>query len=453
MLEEEIVYPCSCHFVQYWRGLNVLSNWNTMNRTVACFCFAIATIVFPHFSFAQEAQSNSKDWARWRGPTGNAIASADQKPPTSWSATESVIWKSKVPGTGHASPIIFADKIFLATAELKSQSQSVVCFDRQSGSQLWQTEVNNGEFPKKIYPKNTHASSTVATDGNHVFAVFNHHGAVDLTKLGFDGEIVWKKKVGNYDPFYKFGFGASPIIHNGKIIVTTESKVDSGIYAFDLKTGSQIWKIDRDGVSSYSTPVVAKVSGKEQLLISGGSKVKSYDPKTGAQNWETPTDWKVSCGTMVWDENMVFISGGYPAQQTLAMNASDGKLVWENNVKSYEQSLLAVNGYIYAHSDNGVLYCWRAADGQEMWKNRFGSRRNPVSVSPVLANGNIYFTAENGETVVVKLDPKEFKEVARNKLGDKAFATPAFCDNQIYTRVGDSSTGSDHQWLYCLGKK
>jgi len=294
----------------------------------------------------------------------------------------------------------------------------------------------------------------VATDGKHLFAVFNHHGAVDVTKLDLDGNVVWKKKVGNYDPFYKFGFGASPIVYDGKIIVTTESKVDSGIFAFKTGSGEPVWKIKRDGISSYSTPVIAPVAGKEQLLISGGGTVNSYDPKNGSKNWSTPTNWKVSCGTMVWDGDLVFISGGYPAQQTLAINAANGKLVWDNNVKSYEQSLLAVDGYIYAHSDSSVLYCWRASDGQEMWKTRFSpNRKFPVSVSPVLANGNIYFTAENGETVVVKLDPKEFKEVARNKLGDAAFATPAFCDNRIYTRVGDSSTGRDHQWLYCLGKK
>ena len=419
--------------------------------TLRILFFTVA--VFCSQADAQDAQTNSKDWARWRGPTGNAIAPVGEKPPTKWSATENVVWKTKIPGRGHASPIVIGDKIFLSTAEVEEKSQSVVCVDRSSGELLWQKEVNEGGFPKTIHRNNTHASPTIATDGEHVFAVFNHHGAVHLTKLDLSGDIVWTKKVGNYQPTYEFGFGASPIVHAGKIIVTTESKVDSGIFAFEIESGDPVWKIKRNGISSYSTPVIQDVGGKERLLISGGSRVSSYDPKTAEKDWETPTRWQVSCGTMVWDGGMVFVSGGFPAQQTLALNAKSGELVWDNNVKSYEQSLLAVDGYIYAHGNNGVLYCWRASDGEEMWKKRFSPRKkSPVSVSPVLANGHIYFTAENGETVVAELNPKEFKEVSRNQLGDYAFATPAFCDNRIYYRVGDSTTGKDHQWLYCLGE-
>ena len=150
---------------------------------------------------------------------------------------------------------------------------------------------------------------------------------------------------------------------------------------------------------------------------------------------------------------MVFASGGYPAKETLAVNSKNGTVVWRNKTKVYEQSLLVVDGYVYAHAENGVLYCWRAADGKEMWKSRFSKKKQAQSVSPVLASGNIYFTAENGETVVIKLNPKALEIVARNQLGDLAFATPAFCDNRIYARVGDSTTGEDHQWLYCLGQK
>jgi outer membrane protein assembly factor BamB len=150
---------------------------------------------------------------------------------------------------------------------------------------------------------------------------------------------------------------------------------------------------------------------------------------------------------------MVFASGGYPSSQTIGINAGTGKKVWDNPAKVYEQSMLVVNGYIFAHSDNGVIYCWRAKDGKEMWKQKFSNRRVPVSASPVLAGGNVYFTAENGETVIVKATHEGYQEVARNRLGDEAFASLAFVNNRIVTRVGDSSSGSRKEWLYCLGEK
>jgi len=399
---------------------------------------------------AQDAQTNPNDWARWRGPTGNAIATSEQTPPTSWSMDTNVIWKSKIPGKGHASPIVIGEKIFLATANPDKQTQSVVCVSRTNGELVWEKQVNKGGLPAKIHPKNTHASSTVATDGKQLFAIFNNHGKINATCLDFEGNIVWNKEVGVYQSFYKFGFGSSPIVHDGKLIITNENKVESAIIAYDVKSGDEAWRIKRDGISSYSTPFIVEVAGKEQLFISGGKTVKSFDPKTGSENWKAKANWDVSCGTMVVEGDMVYASGGFPARHTVALNAKNGKLVWENNIKSYEQSLLAVDGHIYLHSDNGILHCFDAKTGTEKWKKRF---IKPVSVSPVLAGGNIYFTAENGETVVVKHDPEKFTEVARNKLGDVAFATPAFCDNRIYTRVGFDSAGTDHQWLYCLGKK
>lgn len=408
--------------------------------------FRIPFIVVVSFLFVFQVNAQD-DWSRWRGPTGNGIA-ANQTPPTEWSSTENVIWKVAVPGRGHASPIILGDKIFLATADKEQQTQSVLCYSRGAGEQLWQTVVNTGGLPTKIHPKNTHASSTVATDGERIFAVFNHDGIVDVTALDLDGKEVWKEKVGSYNAKYPFGFGASPIVHNGMVIVANEGRVDAAVVAFDAKTGKQKYKIKRGDMSSYSTPVIAKVGGKEQMFQSGGETVSAYNAETGEQNWTSPAQWQVSCGTMVWDKNLVFTSGGFPAQQTIALNAKTGKIVWQKPVKVYEQSLLAHDGYVWGHSDKGVIYCWKSDTGQEMWKEKFSKRKKPVSVSPTLVGEHIHFTAEDGETIVVKRNPKKFELVARNQLGTSAFATPAFCGDRIYTRVGDG----DQEWLFCIGK-
>lgn len=411
----------------------------------ARFLVLIFITLIPSFLFGQS------DWPRWRGPEGNGIASS-QKPPIQWSLDNNVIWKVKVPGRGHASPIILGGKIFLATADEAKQTQSVVCFNRGSGKQIWETEVNSGGFNPRIHRKNTHASPTIASDRQHVFAAFSHHRGVHVAALDLDGKEVWKKKVGDYQSSYPFGYGASPIVHGDSLIVTNENDADAAVVAYDAETGDERWKISR-GKTSYSTPVVTTVAGKEQLLLSGGQRVASYDPSNGKQLWSAPASWAITCATMVWNGDMVFASGGYPNGQTLGINAQTGKKVWDNPAKVYEQSMIAVDDYVFAHADNGVIYCWRAKDGQEMWKQKFSNRRVAVSASPVFANGNLYFTAENGETVVVKATHEGYEEVGRNMLGDEAFASQAFCGNRIFARVADSSSGSRQEWLYCLGEK
>ena len=196
--------------------------------------------------------------------------------------------------------------------------------------------------------------------------------------------------------------------------------------------------------------MIAEVAGRTQLLISGGAKVSGYDPESGDELWKVPAKWQVSCGTMVWEGDMVFASGGFPAQQTLAINAKTGKLVWDKPAKFYEQSMLVHDGRLYGLSDRGVIYCWRAETGEELFKQRFEA---PVSASPILADGNIFFTAENGNTLVIKAGTDQFEEVARNKLGNSAFASFAITDNKIYARAGFGAGAKLKEYLYCLGKE
>ena len=402
--------------------------------------------VLPVWNSVTSAQTESKDeWSRWRGPTGNGIAAADQKPPTEWSSNKNVVWKVEVPGRGHASPVIVGDKIFLATSDKGDGTQSVACYDRKSGDPKWMTECNKGGLARRIHPNNTHASSTIATDGEHVFAVFSHHGQIEAFALDYDGKIAWKKTVGNYKPKYPFGYGASPIVYDDVVLVSNENQDNGGISALSKKDGSVKWKIDRNGLSSYSTPVITELDGKDQLLISGGNAVRSYDPKNGKELWSADAKWIVTCGMMVWDGDLVFASGGYPTQQTLAVNYKTGEVVWQNAEKAYEQSMLAHDGYLYFHNEVGALTCYRCSDGKQMWKQRFA---RGVSASPTLVNGNIYFPAENGKTMIVKANPEKFEKVATNQLGDATFATPAFCGQQMFIRVAEEG----QEYLYCIGK-
>jgi hypothetical protein len=152
----------------------------------------------------------------------------------------------------------------------------------------------------------------------------------------------------------------------------------------------------------------------------------------------------------VWDGDLVFASGGYPKAETVAVKADgSGRVAWRNGTKCYEQSMLAWEGHVYAVSDAGVAFCWSAADGTERWSARVSGK---PSASPVLAAGNIYVSDERGLTTVFRADPKEFKEVAKNRLGDQAYATPSFCGNRIYARVAKGSGPRRQEYLYCIGK-
>jgi len=394
---------------------------------------------------AQPAQA--QQWARWRGPQGDGTA-AEQTPVTDWSVSSNVIWKSKVPGKGHSSPIVTAARIFLTTSDQDKETQSVLCFDRGTGELIWTKVVNQGELPEKIHLKNTHASPSVAIHDDLVFALFHNHGEQKLIALNFDGSVVWEKSLGAYEGLYPFGVGASPIVYGELLIVPHENEASSNIFGLRAATGEKVWTARRQH-TNYSTPVVANMRGKDQLLISGQSSVTSFNPTDGKKNWSVPAQWKVTCGTVVWDQERVYASGGYPVQQTIAVSSDGAKKVWDAPVKAYEQSMIVVGEHLYSLSDRGIIYCFDAATGEVAWKERF---KGPVSASPIYANGNIYFTVESGETIIVKADPTKFQVVATNQLGTHAFASFALVGNKIITRVGDDSTGEYQEWLYCLGE-
>lgn len=393
--------------------------------------------------------ATADEWLQWRGPHGNGTTT-NQSPPVRWDQSTNLLWKSPVPGRGHSSPIIVKEKIYLTTADEKRQTQSLLCYDQASGEPLWSRKVHEGKLVKRIHKKNTHASPTIASDGKSLFVYFNNDESVLLTKFDLQGNQIWQKKPGGFRPYYAFGFAASPTIHKSSVIVSAESEKIGFICAYDKETGRELWRTDRPS-TSYSSPIVATVEGQEQLLLSGGKSVSGFDPMSGKRLWSTPTIWQVSCGTLVWSDRLVFASGGYPRPQTLCVKADgSGELVWQNKVKCYEQSLLYHDGFLYGISDAGIGFCWRATDGEEMWKARM---EGPVSSSPILVDGKIYYSSERGSTFVFRASPKKFDLVAENKLGDSAFATPAFCDNRIYARIGFEEDGRLQEYLVCIGEK
>lgn len=398
--------------------------------------------------------SADRDWPWWRGPTRNGISAdgPEAKVPTKWSATENILWKAEIPGRGHASPVIVDGKIYLTTADDKAQTQSIVAFDAESGRQLWKSDLNQGGFPSQIHKNNTHASPTVACDGERLFVTLNFEKAAHCFATDLSGKVLWKVRFAGFDPGqYPFGYAPSPVLYRNLVIVAAESESERSLVALERATGKEVWRTPRTTHTSYSTPSIGFVAGRDQLLMSGGDQITGYDPATGKQIWTAPGTAAATCGTAVWEGDIVIASGGFPKSNTTAVKADgSGKVVWSVPQKLYEQSLMAYQGHVYALLGNGMLYCWRTADGKEMWRQRL---LGPVSASGVAAGGHIYWANERGTLYVFKANPEKLELVAENVLGDETFASPAIVGGRIYLRVGHRDEAGRREVLYCIGTK
>lgn len=408
-----------------------------MNPSLLCVCLVPVVLL---------STTNADDWPVWRGPNGNGISPAETAPAPDWASADPR-WKSIVPGRGHASPVVSGDLVAVATAT--DDGQFLLAYDRADGTIRWKTRVHEGGLPEKLHKKNTAASSTPAADAERFYVLFHNGGRLMLTAVDRQGSVVWQTDTGSFVCDYNFGYGASPTLHGGKVIVASECG-DGYLAAFSVEDGSEIWRTDRKIPTTYSSPIVAQTGGREQLLISGAEKIWSYDPETGSLLWSAEGTCPVTCGTMVWNDEAVFASGGYPTKKTVAMKSDgSGEILWENDDKSYEQSLLYHDGHIYTLNDGGIAICWDAATGEEKWKERLGG---PVSASPVLASGLIHVMNERSEVFVFRPDPKKFELVSKHQIGDEGFATPAFSGNSVIARIAEWSGEDRQEYLVSFGE-
>lgn len=399
-------------------------------------------------SAAETVRISSEDWPWWRGPQRNGVASADQNPPLTWSATENVLWRAPVPGRGHGSATVVGDRVFLAAADAETEQQLLICFDRRRGEERWRTVVHEGEFPEGGNERATLASSTPACDGARVFINFLNGGAVYTSALDLDGEVLWQRKVSDY--LLHQGYGSSPAIYQHLVIAAADNKGGGSMVAMDRRSGEKVWQRPRPATPNYASPIVLHVAGRDQLLLTGCELVTSLDPATGEELWEIAGATTECVTSTITDGERVFTSGGYPRNHIAAVVADgSGEVAWENRTRAYVPSMLIHEGHLYAVLDAGIATCLRSDTGEELWKARLGGT---FSSSPVLVGDRIYATNEPGQTFVFKATPEGYEKLAENKLGDNVFATPSICGGRIYLRVAHHEDGRRQEYLYCLGE-
>jgi outer membrane protein assembly factor BamB len=367
------------------------------------------------------------DWPLWRGAQQDGIVQ-DSNSPTTWSVTEGVQWKAEVPGIGHSSPVVCGDRVFVTTATVSPPSQSLLCYRLSDGQPLWSTGLHKGKLPK-THEKNSHASATPAADGRHVFTAFVVDDAVWASCIDFDGKVVWQVSPGPFVSFW--GYGSSPTLYNGLLIVAADNRgsklerlrATSFLAALDTASGKVIWRTARPEEHSFGTPIVAKISGRAQLLLHGGGKVVGYAPENGEVLWETSTAIERSANSMAVDGSRVFCTGIYPDKEALAIDIrkEDSTFIavpsW--STKKYASDVpspVAAEGKLFVLQDQGILLCVNSATGELMWRKRL---TGTFSASPLLSGGLLYVSNEEGVTTVVDVNTNG-ETVAENALAGRS---------------------------------
>jgi outer membrane protein assembly factor BamB len=389
--------------------------------------------------------ARAEDWPWWRGPRGDGT-SMEQRVPLHWSSKSNVVWRTTVPGVGHASPIVQGDSVFTVSALPDSEERVLLRFDRGTGRVRWQKTVLTAPFEKK-HALNSHASSTPATDGKAIYVAFLDRDKMLVAAYDLDGQQKWLVRPGPFQSMH--GFCSSPLLYKDKVIVNGDHDGESYLVALSREDGRVLWKTPRDNhTRSYCVPLIRELGGRSQMVLSGDMCVASYDPNTGARHWviDGPTEQFVASPVYSEKEDLLFITGGYPAHHILAINphgsgnVTKTHIVWRT-VKgaAYVPSPIIVGDYFLIISDSGVAHCFAAKSGRLLWQERLGEHH----ASLISAQGLVYFLSAEGVTTVVKPGP-EFVSVARNELGERCFASPAVSGGQLFIR-GDRS-------LFCIGK-
>jgi outer membrane protein assembly factor BamB len=372
-----------------------------------------------------------------------------------------VAWKVALPGSGHASPITWGDRIFLATCLPTDQERALVCLRRSDGRQLWRANVLNAPLEDK-HALNSYASGTPVTDGRSVYVAFlevDQHkipapnvgtprmispGRMVVAAYDYDGRQQWIARPGDFVSAH--GFSSCPILYDDLLIVNGDHDGDGYIVAIDSQTGETRWKVARENKTrSYVTPIVRQIGRRTQMVLSGSLSIVSLDPRTGAAHWsiEGPTEQFVA--SMVFDGHWFFMTCGYPDYHVMAIrpdgsgDVTDTHVAWHStSARCYVPSPVVLNGYLIVADDRGTCNCFDAQTGQRYWQARLGSGFN---ASLVHANGLVYLVATDGKTQVIR-PGKKLDVVAENDLGEPVSASPAISDGQLLIRT--------HQSLYCI---
>ena len=414
-------------------------------------------IAFASLLVVCAAPVQAEDWPMFRGSRRSGI-STETKAPEKWSNTENIKWKAPLPHPGNSSPIVSAGRVFVTCAEDKrGHGRSLYCFDAATGKPLWVRTVQY-EAIEPTHSTNPHAASSPASDGQRVVV---WHGSAGVHCYDHDGKELWKKDLG---PFrHIWGYAASPVILDGRVILNCGPGNRSFIIALDLKTGDELWKLDVPGaddknpqgkwMGSWSTPVPFTASGQQQLLIHLPDAVKALDPRTGRELWSVRGVGDLSYTDPVINENATLAAALSGFQGPAIGFRPEGKgditdtsRLWRTTDRNQLPQRIGTgvifNDILYVPGET-VIQCLDLKTGKELWRHR-PDGSTFWSPTAATADGKIYITSQKGTTYVIKANPAAFTLLSANALGEPTNSAPAISNGRLYLRT--------FQHLYCIGE-
>jgi outer membrane protein assembly factor BamB len=391
------------------------------------------------------------NWPTWRGPGGDGV-SGETGLPVKWSPTENVTWKLAMPDVSGSTPVIWGNLIFLSVAE--NDSIALWAVDRNTGATKWKKPLAPTDMKVR---KGNGSSPSPVTDGKTVWVM---SGNGHFKAFDFAGKELWHRDIWkDYGQFgLNHGYGSSPLLLNDGLIVQVlhGMKTDdpSYIVKFDRNTGKTLWKIERptdavvESPDSYTTPVLMQIGGKPNIVVTGGDYITGHDPATGKELWRrggmnpkaNPMN-RVVASALVHRDMLYVPTRVNPLQAFRAGSGVD--LAWSTPNGPDVPTPVTDGQYLYMINDRGIAWCFDARTGKEVYA---GQRIRPAiySSSPVLADGKIYMTNEEGLTTVLRAGAK-FEVLAENALDEYTLSSPAISDGQIFIRT--------KQALYAIGKR
>jgi len=432
-----------------------------------------------------ETPSSGGNWPKWRGPLDTGVAPAGD-PPVTWSETENIRWKVKIPGSGHSTPIVWNDQIFLQTAipVVKSEADLpatnagdqersadrpprrgfggirpakpdnpyqfvLLCLDRKTGKTLWQ-KVAREEVPHEGHHKDHgFSSASPVTDGRHIWAYFGSRG---LYCYDLAGNLKWEKDLGDMETRNGFGEGTSPALDGDTLVITWDHEGDDFIVALNKHTGDELWRQPRNEPTSWATPLIVQHDGKRQVVTGATERIRSYDLTTGQQIWETEGLTTNVVPSPVTSEGVVYLTSGYRGSKLVAVRLGDTgdvtgtkAILWSHNKGTpYVPSPLLYGNRLYFYaSNNGILSCFDVKAGKPLFEMQRIGALGGVYASPVGAAGRVYLVGRDGASVVIK-NADSYEVLATNTLDERFDASPAVVGNELFLR--------GHQYLYCIAK-
>jgi outer membrane protein assembly factor BamB len=424
------------------------------------------------------ASSDPAHWPQWRGPFFNGVARTAA--PVEFGDTKNIKWKIEVPGRGFSTPVIWGDRIFLTTATPTGKSAQpapppeqpqnpgaqnpegrrqgrggpgggaganeeqkfvVMCLDKKTGKTIWE-RVAKTATPHEGYHRQygSFASNAPLTDGRYLYVSFGSRG---IYCYDLNGKLIWEKDLGvQMRMRNQFGEGVAPALHGNLLIHPYDQESGSFVVALDKRNGKEAWRASRDEISAWSTPLIADIKGKKQVVISATRKVRAYNPEDGKLIWECAGLGSNVIPHPTQHNDTVLVMSGHRDPKLMAvrlgregdLTGSDAILWSQTRGTSYTASPVLHDNKFYALTDNGMLSCFNATTGEPYYHQQRMPQPDNFKASPIAAGGNLYLASESGVVSVIKMGEK-FEIVATNTLTDHMFvASPVVAEGELFLR-------------------